>query len=132
MSDVLVEEKICQACGVGVRTDTQFCYNCGATLDEEAAMATPDDRTKPDVIPDITSKDSSPESSSLNSEGTANSSSERLPSAASLRRRSRSIERKSVEVIWEPAGGVNVVLIIATILLVLFSAAVVVLALYYR
>jgi hypothetical protein len=43
------------------------------------------------------------------------------------------MERKPVEVVWERAGsGSNIMLIVATILLVLFSAAVIGLALYYQ
>ncbi|MGH7785178.1 MAG: hypothetical protein ACREO5_15225 [Candidatus Binatia bacterium] len=132
MSEVLVEEKVCNACGVGVRSDTQFCYNCGESLTEETSSAVTDAGSEADVIPNITSKDSSPELSSRNGDKTPDVDREPLQSAASLRRKSKSAERKPVEVIWVPAAGTNVPLIIGTILLVLFSAAVVVLALYYR
>jgi hypothetical protein len=42
------------------------------------------------------------------------------------------MERKPREIVWEPAGGPNVVLIISTLLLVIFAAVVITLALYYR
>jgi hypothetical protein len=140
MTDVLVEERTCAACGVGVRPESQYCYNCGASLDDLSGtierpidhpdLAAGDER--PILMPSITSKDSSPVTRVPAGETAIEQDGRSYESASSLRRKTRTFERKPVEVIWEPATGPNVVLIIATVLLVLFSVAVIALALYYR
>jgi hypothetical protein len=144
MPDVRVDEQICSACGVGVRPDTQYCYNCGESLEtrnrDVACDASSvqsengsDEAAKPVLIPNITSKDSVPESGRNRETTTTSAASQPLQSASSLRRGTRGMERKPVEVVWERAGsGSNIMLIVATILLVLFSAAVIGLALYYQ
>ena len=134
MSDVLVQEKVCGACGVEVRADTQFCYNCGESLEEDAPIAAPEGGIEPAVIPSITSKDGAADVSERNGDNTSSADAPDSPmqSAASLRRRSRTATRKPVEVVWEPAGGTNITLIAATVLLVLFAGVMVILALYYR
>ncbi|MEP7076273.1 MAG: zinc ribbon domain-containing protein [Acidobacteriota bacterium] len=117
MSDVLVEEKTCGKCGADVRSDTQFCYNCGESMDPVAV---------PSPVSSVLEKIDDGNSSST-AEGTP------LRSAASLRRKDRDRGRKPVEVFWEPAENrANLSLIIATVLFVIFTAAVVFSALYYR
>ncbi|MEP6848347.1 MAG: zinc ribbon domain-containing protein [Acidobacteriota bacterium] len=117
MSDVLVEDKTCGKCGAEVRSDTQFCYNCGESMESIGV--------------------SSPASSVSEKIDDANGSHQiggtQLRSAASLRRKGRDRERKPVEVFWEPAENrANLPLIIGTVLFVVFAAAVVFSALYYR
>lgn len=34
MEETLVEKKVCKECGVDVRPDTAFCYNCGKSVTE--------------------------------------------------------------------------------------------------
>lgn len=138
MSDVLVEGLTCGACGVEVRPDTQFCFNCGGSLElAEAADGGP--IAMPSIDPDppagaaavtnISSRNSSPDPSEKMGSGTEPP---RLETASSLRRKTRTMERKPIEIVWEPNRGANVVLIAATVLLCIFAAIVVGLALYYR
>jgi hypothetical protein len=124
MPDVLVNERTCAACGVGVRPESQYCYNCGeeidAAPDSERPIERPDlaaDAEKPILMPTFASKEKS---------------NEPLEPASALRRRTRIMELKPREIVWEPAGGPNVVLIISTLVLVIFAAVVIALALYYR
>jgi hypothetical protein len=137
MPDVLVEEKVCGKCGVKVRRDTQFCHNCGESVEADIVP-------KPDVTsPNVTKAGDA----ILVTDGIAGSptglnglnaspapiGNSKLTSAASLRRQARTLERKSVEVIWEPAENrANLPLIISTIVLLIFTLAVIVSALYYR
>jgi hypothetical protein len=141
MPEVLVDERTCAACGVGVRPESQYCYNCGEEIDGEVSGADrpierPDlaaETEKPILMPTFESKDSAPVSRVSNTaDGAKEKANEPLEPASSLRRRTRVMERKPLEIVWEPAGGPNVVLIISTILLVIFAAVVITLALYYR
>ena len=117
MSDVLVEEKTCAKCGAEFRSDTQFCYNCGESME-------------PVAIP--------PPASSVTEEiddanGASTTERTQLRSAASLRRKGRDLRLKPVEVIWEPGEDMaNLPLIIATVVFVIFAAGVILSALYYR
>jgi len=139
MPDVLVNERTCAACGVGVRPESQYCYNCGeeidAAPDSERPIERPDlaaDAEKPILMPTFASKDSAPVSRVNTVDGAKEKSNEPLEPASALRRRTRIMELKPREIVWEPAGGPNVVLIISTLVLVIFAAVVIALALYYR
>ena len=139
MPDVLVDERTCAACGVGVHPESQYCYNCGEELDVRSDSGRPIERPdlaaeteRPILMPTFASKDSAPVSRLSNADGAKEKSNEQLEPASSLRRRTRVMERKPREIVWEPAGGPNVVLIISTLLLVIFAAVVIALALYYR
>ena len=140
MPDVLVDERTCAACGVGVHPESQYCYNCGEELHVLPSADRPIERPdlaaeteRPILMPTFASKDSAPVSRlSSTADGAKEKSNESLEPASSLRRRTRVMERKPRGIVWEPAGGPNVVLIVSTLLLVIFAAVVIALALYYR
>lgn len=142
MPDILVEDRTCRACGAEIRADTQYCYNCGEQLKaceknqaSSDAVSTVDDAgTGSMSLQGLSTGDSPLESSSRNGNPALNTvaADSPLQSAASLRRKPRSAERRTIEVTWEPATGSNVLLIVATVLLLLFTVVMVSLALYYR
>ena len=140
MPDVLVEERTCAACGVGVRPESQYCYNCGEEIDVLPSAERPIERPdlaageeKPILMPSVTSKDSRPVSRTSAPDGqTIERDGQSFESASSLRRRTRVVERKPVEIVWEPSSGPNLVLIISTLVLFVFAVVVIALALYYR
>jgi uncharacterized membrane protein YvbJ len=104
MSETVVEERLCEKCGVGLRDETQFCHSCGEPVNSvNVGTLEPADRP--------------------------------MQSAATLRQRERGRkpERKTVEVVWEPAQNrANISLIAATVIVVIFAVIVISAALYYR
>jgi len=138
MPEVLVDGQTCGACGADARPESLYCHNCGEEINDLRGAVGPIQRPdleadeKPIQMPNIPSKDSGPVVQKVDAEPVTQANGQQLESAASLRRRTRVMERKPVEVVWEPADGPNILLIASTILLVLFSLLVIVWALYYR
>lgn len=175
MAETLVEKRVCGECGVDVRPNTAFCYNCGKSVsleepetnhDNEASDAwfgetlvseprpeeelqepeevsepetpepqveeigaetiaetiadAPDAETKPDA-PDI-----DPIHHSLPVEGG-------LKSAAAIRKRPKTFQRREVEVVWEKHDDPpNSKFILVTLILVLFTIAVFLIAMQMK
>jgi hypothetical protein len=138
MPEVLVDQRTCGACGADVRPESLYCYNCGEEINDLQGAVKPIQRPdfepdeKPILSPSITSKDSAPVAPKVAVERITQANGQPLESAASLRRRTRVMERKPVEVVWESAEGPNILLIVSTIVLFLFSLVVIGIALYYR
>ena len=157
MADIFVKEQVCEACGVEVREGAAFCYNCGSNVTPEnlppennhqsanvisgkfreevaenefVAQETEVNLPENDVAvteiiakkhveePDTTVKDlPEPE----------------LKSAASLRRKPKTIQRKRVEVIWEEhENAPNAWFILVAVLLTLFAGGIWYIAMYLR
>lgn len=96
MPQTVEEKATCETCGVDVRENTLFCYNCGSKLDVVAAPA-------------------SNGSAALISDGgkaalddlaerlrQSDGEEEKLAKAASERKKARIIQRKQREFVWEP------------------------------
>ena len=146
MPDVVVEEHTCGACGAEVRADTQFCYNCGGSLGlDKADQADESDKQPDEAVQDIVQPIQMPmEPLDGTAEAIASTNGEvaaavtvtgepKLRSAASLRRKAKAMERKPMEIVWEPAeNGTNVRFVAATVIFLIFTAFVVALALYFR
>lgn len=124
MNQVLVQERVCEKCGADVRPESLFCYSCGERVTADGPTIDPDDEgVSPDAVED----------EKANFRRPGERSGEELRSAALLRKRLRTFERKPVEVIWEtPAASSDARFIAVTILLLFFAAVVVGLALYMR
>ncbi len=148
MAEIVVEKEICNACGVEAREGALFCYNCGGSLSPEINT-----KAESDVI-----GDSNQEKNSKNgkrdklklvekpevfgeAEDLAGKSETRpedkentqLKSAAALRKRPKSIQKKPVEIVWkEHENAPNLWFIAVTIILTLFVLGIVWLALYFK
>ncbi|HTK38647.1 MAG TPA: zinc ribbon domain-containing protein, partial [Pyrinomonadaceae bacterium] len=125
MSQVETQQPVCAKCGVEVRPNTDFCYNCGASVTDEAESPAANGAGI------VSNKESSEKykNGSLpsgNEKGNTDGLSARLEdrrppspkyeSAAGLRRRSKAPARKPVEVTWEPEGEtVNLKFVIAAV-----------------
>ena len=132
MPEVSVEEKTCSKCGAEVRHDTQFCYNCGESVGEEA-IPSPDDASLKTDAPLTASIPSVVDNAQTNGQFSPAVDDQELTSAASLRRKGRAPQRKTTEVLWEPSGNrVNLPLIISTIVFAVFTVVVILLALSSR
>lgn len=119
MAETVAETAVCDSCGVDVRDESVFCYNCGekvksepTTLEENyrELAADPDKETTPAASP------------------------ERPPlrSAASLRKQRRASNRQPIEVSWEPPTRPPVGFFIASIGLAVGALVLLLLALYLR
>ena len=131
MPEVSVEEKVCAKCGAEVRRDTQFCYNCGESVEEEAIPSPAD--TSLTVAPLTASTPPVLDNAQTNGQLSPAMDDQKLASAASLRRKGRAPRRKTTEVFWEPLGNrANLPLIISTIVFAIFTVVVILLALSSR
>lgn len=94
MAETVLEKEVCDSCGVDVREDTLFCYNCGTRVVAEE--------------PDAAKNGHSPDGS------------DKLAAAATERKRARVAHRKTAEYIWEPTNGegARLTLIIAVVIAV--------------
>ncbi len=150
MAEMLVENQVCDACGADVRKGALFCYNCGGEVASEIVVAKNDKietvdntrfqeniskengteykpskvKTKQEVR-DISVEEpiAKPiEKSSLNEEA-------KLKSAAAMRRKSKIIQPKKVEIIWEEHENTsNVWFILVAVFLTIFAAVILFLA----
>jgi ribosomal protein L40E len=114
MAETLVKEKVCRACGADVRPQALFCYNCGSAVAPNAPLVENNNKkvesdwfqdkpveeefeTEDEIIadkePDVDeiAEDEKAEKRDLS----------KMDSAAQLRRRGKSIQKKRVEVVWE-------------------------------
>ncbi len=134
MAETSVKNETCQHCGADVRLNSQFCYNCGGSVTAETGFKD---------LPHVESNngDASKQTSKLELAEPSESpileptiqEEPVLKSAATMRRKSKVIEPKKVEVIWEEhenaSGGW---FILAALVLTLFAVGVFYLASYLK
>jgi hypothetical protein len=159
MAETLVKNRFCETCGVDVRLGSLFCYNCGGSVTQKKAVENDDKNNngseswfREDIASNganhnkIGQKELEIEKDVKNNAATSTETvaekfdekksiqeQTKLKSAASLRRQSKNLPRKKVEIIWEePEAALNRWFIIAAIVLTLFTAGVVYLALHLR
>lgn len=157
MAEIIVENQICETCGADVRPQALFCYNCGGAVGvqiektENKTESKNGNNKSGDVLLKNNFKEEIKEETA---EKPANSESNgdvrkievtaetikkdkkadvfeeaKLKSAASLRRKAKSIQPKEIEIVWEEPeriSGLRLTLIV--LLLSAFAAAVVFLA----
>ena len=90
-----IENIVCETCGVDVRENTLFCYNCGSKLEVVASFetngaVTVDDETK-SALDDLAGKLSH-----------GSESDDELANAATERKKARVMHRRRNEYKWEP------------------------------
>ena len=110
MPETVLTTEACTACGSDVRDESVFCYNCGERVRDDEPV--PETKTAVEKIESRT--DSRPP----------------LRSAASLRKQRRAYNRQPVEITWERPSRDPIGFIIATIVLVVGSLVLLLLALY--
>lgn len=152
MAETIVENQICNSCGVDIRKGALFCYHCGTSVAPETIAQETD---KIDGEKQVLAKESNTEngkktsSTKLKNKPKTESAlfkevtekpipkpevrpEKNLKSAASLRKTSKSIQRKKLEIIWEEYDNApNVWFILATVLSTIFVAGALWLALYF-
>ena len=149
MSKVEIQQRECAKCGVEVRPNTDFCYNCGSPVSAEAAALDAngagtgfDEKSSAqneNFSPQPETATAKNENEKVNTNGLSAGLEDRRPaspkyeSAAGLRRRSRFAARKPVEVTWEPeAESLNLKFVIAAICCLVLVIFLVTLAMYFK
>jgi hypothetical protein len=114
--DTVVKTLQCPKCGADVRPDTQFCYNCGGSIEAEE---TP------------TNNGSGTSARQPVLENTLTKPAPGLRSAREIRRKENVSDRKPKRVVWEPVERTpDVQLLIVAAAVVAFTILVILLAFY--
>jgi len=130
MAETIIDKSKCSDCGADVRENTQFCYNCGKSVNVDTALPAngepsdeaADDRAKA-ALDDLAAKLRLDETQAE----------DKLARAAEERKRSRVERRRSKEYRWEPIeGGSTIRLLLVAILVPAFVLFVVIAALWWR
>ena len=150
MAETLTENQTCANCGVEVRPNSMFCYNCGsdvaaasprenghaAGVNFTPAQETAAQTTKlelPPVEKNKTSEAIEKKPEIENAKNAAAVEEPKLKSAAAMRRQPKSYQQKQVEVVWEePAGDSLLRLFLVTLLLLVFVGAIIYFGVYSK
>ncbi len=152
MAETIIENQICNSCGTDTRKGALFCYHCGGSVAPEIAVPKTDKigEENQDLIKEGIVKTGKKISRNKLKNRTENESAplkeivekpiskpadqpeKALKSAASLRKKSKLIQKKKVEIIWEEhENAPNARFILATVLLTLFTLGILWLALSF-
>lgn len=144
MPKVAVEILVCEACGAAVREGSAFCYSCGESVSglnlAEVATQAEDARDVPDDVGMSNAEPIDRRRTKLNdlnieTERSGNPLIEkrsRLQSTSALRKRTKIVKRKPVEVIWVEREKPSPMFVIISIVLTLFAGVLMFLAFYIR
>ncbi len=145
MSQAIVEKEICRACGADVRPQADYCYNCGGAVSASAigkkssAASGDGGSTKEKTSEEKTETNSKVAVDIIENQAAKIEKKEivgeqsKLKTAASLRRQSKSLERKTVEIVWEEHDDApNILFLLGAIFLTLVAAAILFLAMYLK
>jgi len=142
----LVENRVCDACGTNVRPAALFCYNCGGTVAPEIVVALKDrEQVSEAWFSENINEDKNGDNSAPIEKITAADAADKpipkpnlteepkLKSAAAMRRKSKVLQPKKVEIVWEEhENAPNGWFILAAILLTLFAVGILYLAVYLK
>jgi predicted amidophosphoribosyltransferase len=118
-----VEKEVCRECGVDVRENTTFCYNCGSRVAELPAATVPESNgSEPEVDAETRAAlDDLAEKFKIDEEAD-----NRLAKAAAERKKARLSQRRSNEYTWAPVEDRSSGLILLVALLITVITAVIV------
>lgn len=129
MPETAVEKKaICEKCGVDVRENTMFCYNCGHSFTEAAAETNGTESAgisdeAQTALDDLAARLRIDESESV----------DRVKLASAERKRARVAPKRPKEEVWEGTEGRSVgALFVISLVIFLLVAAVVFLTVYWK
>lgn len=143
MAETLVKNQVCGDCGANIRDGAFFCYNCGSNITADVVLSETNGKNdrgeKTERLSPIekssgdekTLEDEKKEAPEKTEREKAAEKKRELKSAASMRRRPKTIERKRIEVAWEePASAPNVWFLLVAVLLTAFAIVLWLLASY--
>lgn len=137
MAEIIVENKLCGNCEADVRKGALFCYNCGKSVAPELPL--PVEKNGNDVLfrtDDSDEETPAPVTTKTNNldqpiDKPAATEEPKLKSAASLRKKPKSIQKKRVEIVWEEQENTpNVWFLAVALFLSLFALGIWLLAVY--
>ncbi len=153
MAETLVENKVCNACGADIRKDALFCYNCGGSVASDVATSK-DDGTddgnlilqRENIIENGKNVNQTKLKNKLENESVLVGEiaekqlskpdiqpESKLKSAAALRKKPKDIQKKKTEIIWEEhENAPNIWFISVAVVLMIFVAVILYLALYLK
>jgi predicted amidophosphoribosyltransferase len=117
MTETAVQTPRCEGCNADVRSESLFCYNCGAAV-----------KTQPDPIEVRTAVLPEPEPEKAKAPDTRPP----LRSAASLRKHRRAANREPLQITWERPDDSSTAFVVTTIVLVVGGLILLTLAFYLR
>ena len=146
MAETLVENQVCNHCGADVRPTALFCYNCGNSVAPETVIALKDKESVGEarlrrIIAEGKNGDKNVQIKRIIAEEAVDKSitqssvqtETNLKSAAAMRRKSKTIQPKRIEVFWEEhENAPNGWFILVAILLTLTAAGILYLAMYLK
>lgn len=146
MAETTVENRVCNACGSEARPNALFCYHCGGSVAPEIVVALKDkeaagetrlrENTSDEKNGDRLAQIEKPSLEKIADNSTPKTivdAEPKLKSAAAMRRKSKSIQPKRVEIVWEEHDNPpNGWFIAAAVFLTLFAAGVLYLAVYLK
>ncbi len=121
MAESVVQRMICDACGAEIRGGSLYCYNCGETLASIPGGKLEQDAPELVIAPE---NGSEPQAVTLKPE--------ELRSAASLSKRAKVFKRQPLEYTWEKRTKPSPAFVLAAIVLTIFTAILLFMALYLR
>lgn len=129
MPGVTIDKAVCAECGVDIRENTMFCYNCGSSVADIAGKRAVTNGPQVDDN-DETQAALKELAEKLKIDDEAD---KKLARAAAERKKARQSQRRSNEFTWEPADGSSTSLIILlAVLITVISAGVVFLTVFWR
>ncbi len=160
MAETLVEKKICEACGADVRPGSLFCYNCGGAVSLDLPESKKENISDAWLRDDLV-ENSDLKTSRLDGVKTENvvlkpigkptvselleeisdktiekpniAEEAKLKSAANMRRKAKTFQKKRVEIVWEePENTPNKWFPIVAIILILMVVGIFYLAMYLK
>lgn len=130
MPEATVENAVCAECGVDVRENTMFCYNCGSAVGEIPTQSLIASNGVEPEVDDETQAALNELAEKLKIDEDADN---KLAKAAAERKKARINQRRSTEYTWEPteesSAGLTILL---AILITLIAAGIVFLTVLWR
>jgi uncharacterized Zn finger protein (UPF0148 family) len=134
----VVDKAVCEKCGVDVRENTLFCYNCGSRvagiepIEERLAEVDKKVQAKDADAADETTAALEELSERIKIEPPSENEIKRAKAAAE-RKKARVNPRNTREVIWEPPDdSPNRILLLTSILIAVIAGAIVFVTLYWK
>ncbi len=152
MAETLVKNQICNACGADVRLKALFCYNCGSSVAPQIVVEenhkkdeASDAWLREKIIENRKNDKNIDQQKELEESSTIETVTEKpipkpsiqeeakLKTAATMRRKSTTFQKKTVEVVWEEhENAPNGWFIVVALILTLFAAGILYLAMYLK
>ncbi len=123
-----VERDTCSNCGVDVRENTQFCYNCGSPVDASgiAVAAGPQDVNRSDAETKAALDELAEKLSNIDE-------SDKLAKAAAERKQARVSRKKTKEFVWEEnSNNSGTLIVLISLLIAAFTAFAVYFSIFWR